>query len=68
MPMSPEPDEADTKEVSVYGNRYGQLLVQSQDLPWFLRYLREESHGKSAPEPNDDDEDDALDEKRPWTT
>eukprot|EP00959_Pyramimonas_sp_CCMP1952_P451929 9462197-Pyramimonas_sp.AAC.1 len=63
MPMSPKPDEADTKEVMVHENKHGQLLVQSQGLPWLLHYLYGESQGKSAPEPKDDD-DDALDEKR----
>eukprot|EP00959_Pyramimonas_sp_CCMP1952_P139806 2925768-Pyramimonas_sp.AAC.1 len=47
MPMSPKPYEADTKEVMVYENKHGQLLAQSQDLPWLLHYLCEESQGKS---------------------
>ena len=67
VPMSPDPDEADTKQVVVYENKQGILFVQSQDLPWLLQYLYEEVQGKSVPEPKDDD-DDALDEKRPWTT
>ena len=67
VPMSPKPDEADTKQLVVYENKQGVLHVKCQDLPWLMHYLYEETQGKSVPEPNDDD-DDALDENRPWTT
>ena len=69
MPMSPKPEEAHTKQLVVYENRPGAVFVQCQDLPWFLHYMYEEIQGKRVPEPIDDDgADDALDEKRPWTT
>ena len=67
--MSPKPEEADTKQLVVYENTQGVLFVECQDLPWLLHYMYEESQGKRVPEPIDDDgADDALDEKRPWTT
>ena len=66
VPMSPKPEEADTKQVVVYESKKGALFVHCQDLPWLLHYMYEEMQGKGAPKPVDDDgADDALDEKRP---
>ena len=69
VPMSPKPGEVDTKQVVVYENRAGVLCVHCEDLPWFLQYLHEETTGASVPEPGPEEEsDDALDERHPWTT
>ena len=69
VPMSPKPDEADTKHVVVYENKQGVLFVQCEDLPWLLHFLYEENEGHSVPDPTEEESpDDALDEKRPWTT
>ncbi len=68
VPMSPKPEETQTKSIVVYQNKRGVLFFAGQDLPWLMRYMYDELEGKRVPEPVDDDgfEDD-LDETRPWT-
>ena len=67
VPTSPTPGEPDRKCLCVYESKQGVLFVRAEDLPWLLHYMYEETQGKGVPEPTDDNEE-SLDDARPWVT
>ena len=67
VPKSARPDEPAMQRVMVYETPNASLFIRSKDLPWFLRYMYEETQGVAIPEPAPADAGPA-DDSRPWVS
>ena len=67
VPKSARPDEPAMQRVMVYETPNASLFIRSKDLPWFLRYMYEETQGVAIPEPAPADAGPAED-SRPWVS